>query len=196
MALFNVDNLPFKPFVEYVDYKEKKIVINNLGEFMSNKGIDKKDFLEAESGTYRFNVGKVLSYNSAFKVSTKNGHFAARYNEEYDEYKKVVGDIYENFDHVGQLTKFLTKPTVQMTIEFHISNKRLDLDNIQKTFIDALYNKAKTKNKKANDNSIYEMITRKKITYNDYDYIIIKFKTLTIEEIEKSSLLYEDNQSF
>lgn len=83
-----------------------------------------------------------------------------------------------------------------MTIEFHISNKRLDLDNIQKTFIDALYNKAKTKNKKANDNSIYEMITRKKITYNDYDYIIIKFKTLTIEEIEKSSLLYEDNQSF
>lgn len=192
----NLEKLPFTPFIIEADYKNANMKISNIGEFMINKGYTEKDFEREQSYTFRFNVDKIESYNDLFQATTRNGIYCAAYNNKYHAYREKIALIYERHDYLNNLTKFLVKPSVRMIVEYYINNKRKDLDNIEKPFIDALFLKAKTKNKKANDNIIYERTARKKFTYEEKEYIIIKFETLTKEEIERSSLLFEDNQSF
>lgn len=192
----NDELLPFKPFEITTDYSNNVVKISNIGEFMVKKGHDKKEFNFDSSQTFRFNVDKIESYNDVFKCWIKYGKTYATYNEIYESYRLKIAEIYDRHDHVGSLTKYLTKPSVRMVIEFYINNKRKDIDNIEKPFIDAMFMKAKTKNKKANDNSLYEKVSRKKFTYEEKEYIIVKFEVVTIEEMETSSMLYEDNRMF
>lgn len=194
--MINTQPLPFKPFIITENHNVGIIRLSNIGEFMTNKGHDKKDFEQLSSHTFRFNVDKVESYNDVFKCWIKYGKTYATYNEIYEQYRLKIAEIYDRLDHIGTLTKFITKPAVRMVIEFYINNKRKDIDNIEKPFIDALFMKAKTKNSKANDNCIYEKTSRKKFTYEEKEYIIIKFEVVTIAEMENSSLLYEDKNNF
>lgn len=183
----------FTPFIAETDHLNKKEIINNMGEFLINKGYTEEDFKSSESFTFTFNIEKVVSYNKVFKATTRNGIFCAVYTQEYFEYKNKIAKLYENIDYLNNLTKFLSKPAIKLTMHFYINDKRKDLDNITKPFLDALFDKAKKINKKANDNCVFELVVRKKIVYDEEDKIVIKVKVLTIEEIEQDDLLFEAN---
>jgi len=101
---------------------------------------------------------KGLSVNIAFKGRKVRTHT-------YNKFRKEIAVLLPreiDFNFGGEVT---------LLVEFGVSNRASDIDNLLKTFIDAL----QTQYPAFNDKQIYRLEVDKAITKKGYEYIKFKF---------------------
>lgn len=186
----------FKLFIEKADHNKGVIILNDAFKFYNKKGYEVEDFKEETSGVIFFVTGKNESYNDLFRNTTVKGQFCPVYNDKYDVYENKIIEQYKAQDYNLKITEFLSKPAINIEIEYFIKNRAKDLDNMFKPFFDSIYTAAKMVNPKANDNNINNINFKKVKTHRDQEFIAMKIKTTSLESLAESSLLYEYENQF
>lgn len=197
--ILNIETLVFEEDERDDDFFEFKSTINrkSLNEIVKvakdKKWNDTFSDVKMFSRVFKFNVKKILGYNEIYYKVDKNAHFNNKYYEYREEIKKQI---------TSDLIPFLNHKNVCLNISFFVNYTKKDLDNIEnvmeqilkanykKAFIDNLYCD------QTGDDNMIKKINSEIFSTDGDEFILIKFETLTDQEIDQSLLLKEYNKQY